>query len=258
MIASTALGYVRVSTDEQANGYGLDVQRERIEQFCRQERLQLFEVFEDVGVPGSTALAERPGLSAAYEAAREYVEPVISGLVVARFDRLARDTLQALLIERDFSNAGAPILCAEGLNGDEDSVRLMRTMLHGIAEFEKRQLVARLAAARRAKAARGGYAGGRPPFGYRADGGALAPVAAEAEVVRWMFERVARDGWSVRRVQRALDAEGTLGKRWHSSEVGRILKRKDYKLGPHGARIVDPKVWNRAQVVLAERRPANV
>ena len=53
MIASTALGYVRVSTDEQANGYGLDVQRERIEQFCRQERLQLFEVFEDVGVPGS-------------------------------------------------------------------------------------------------------------------------------------------------------------------------------------------------------------
>jgi DNA invertase Pin-like site-specific DNA recombinase len=33
------LSYVRVSTDEQANGYGLDVQRERIEQFCRQERL---------------------------------------------------------------------------------------------------------------------------------------------------------------------------------------------------------------------------
>jgi hypothetical protein len=36
---AAVLSYVRVSTDEQANGYGPDVQRERIEQFCRQERL---------------------------------------------------------------------------------------------------------------------------------------------------------------------------------------------------------------------------
>jgi hypothetical protein len=36
------------------------VQRERIQQFCRIERLKLFDVFEDVDVPGTTALAERP------------------------------------------------------------------------------------------------------------------------------------------------------------------------------------------------------
>src|SRR5215207_4450496 len=48
----SVLGYLRVSTDEQANGYGFDVQRKRIEQFCRQERLPLFNVFEDVGCAG--------------------------------------------------------------------------------------------------------------------------------------------------------------------------------------------------------------
>ena len=56
---SVVVGYVRVSTDEQANGYGLEAQRDRIEAFCQRERLQLVEVFEDVGVPGSTPLAER-------------------------------------------------------------------------------------------------------------------------------------------------------------------------------------------------------
>ena len=60
----------------------------------------------------------------------------------------------------------------------------------------------------------------------------------------------------MRHLATALDKEGTLDKRWHPSEVGRILKRKDYKLGPPGARIVDPKVWNAAQAVLAERRPS--
>jgi len=60
-----------------------------------------------------------------------------------------------------------------------------REVLDSVAEYQRASLVARLTAARAAKKARGGYAGGRPPFGYRAHGKALVPNEEQAAVVRW-------------------------------------------------------------------------
>lgn len=100
----------------------------------------------------------------------------------------------------------------------------------------------------------GGYTGGRPPFGYEAKGGALWPREDESEVVRWIFREVA-EGRSIRQVAAALNEAGTLGRRrWFPSEVGRILSRVDYKTGVGESRVVDPRVWNRAQAQLAGRR----
>jgi site-specific DNA recombinase len=249
----TAAGYLRVSTDEQARGYGLDVQRSKVGEFAKRERLSLAAVFEDVGVPGSTPLAAREGLSAALEAVRA---GKATALVVARHDRLARDILEALLIEREFERNGARVLYADGGSNDEtNELRFMRQVMHAMAEFEKRQLVARLAAARRAKAAQGGYAGGRPPFGYRADHGFLYPDEDEAPVVRWIFGLVADEGASIRGVCRALNRRDVGVRRWHPTQVERILRRDLYKRGPMRSRIVDPKIWNRAAAVLAARRP---
>jgi site-specific DNA recombinase len=146
------------------------------------------------------------------------------------------------------------VRCADGCNGEADELRFLRQVLQSVAELQKRQLVARLAAGRRLKAVRGGYAGGRPPFGYRARGGALVPDEEQAQVVRWVFERVA-DGWSTRRITAALDAKRTLGRGWTVTTISRMLNRRAYKLGPPGARIVDPRVWNRASAVLTAHRP---
>src|SRR6266851_6623308 len=117
------VGYRRVSTNEQVNGYGLAVQQDVLEAFCRRERLSLVQTFTDPGVPGSTPLEEREGLSAALAAVRA---GDAEALVVARYDRLARDTLRALLIEQAFREAGGGILYAEGINGDGDSMEFMR------------------------------------------------------------------------------------------------------------------------------------
>ena len=200
-------------------------------------------------MPGSTPLIERSGLASAL---RLVEEGQAEALVVARFDRLARDTLQALLIEDAFRRAGGRILYAEGLNGTDDGLEFMRTIMHAMSQEQKRQLVARLKAAREAKAAQGGYAGGRPPFGFRAEEGTLVPDPEQVEVIRWIFDRVARDGWSIRQVATALAGEEKLGRRWHPTEVARILRRDDYKRG--GNRIVDPRLFNRAQVALRSRQ----
>ncbi len=48
-----ALGYVRVSTDEQAErGLGLEAQRQRIRAYCEMKGLHLTTIFEDPGLSG--------------------------------------------------------------------------------------------------------------------------------------------------------------------------------------------------------------
>ena len=46
-----ALGYIRVSTDEQAErGLGLEAQRQRIQAYCEMKGLRLTTIFEDPGL----------------------------------------------------------------------------------------------------------------------------------------------------------------------------------------------------------------
>jgi DNA invertase Pin-like site-specific DNA recombinase len=56
----TAYGYVRVSTDEQADsGLGVEAQRQRIRAYCELKGLHLAETFEDLGVSGGKPLGTR-------------------------------------------------------------------------------------------------------------------------------------------------------------------------------------------------------
>jgi DNA invertase Pin-like site-specific DNA recombinase len=56
----TALGYVRVSTDEQAGrGLGLEAQRQRIRAYCEMKGLHLATIFEDPGLSGGKPLGSR-------------------------------------------------------------------------------------------------------------------------------------------------------------------------------------------------------
>jgi DNA invertase Pin-like site-specific DNA recombinase len=56
----TALGYVRVSTDEQAErGLGLEAQRQRIRAYCEMKGLNLVTIFEDPGLSGGKPLGSR-------------------------------------------------------------------------------------------------------------------------------------------------------------------------------------------------------
>ena len=173
-----------------------------------------------------------------------------SALLVPRQDRLARDLLEALLIERTFREVGGGVLYASGLNGDSHTIEFARSMMHAVAQFEKRQMVSRLAEARKAS----GHLGGRPPFGYESKKGVLFVKEPDGEVIRWIFGKVANERRSVRQLAKMLDVEGTLDRRWSASDVHRIVKRREYKCGPPESRIVDARVWSKAQAALARRR----
>src|SRR5438105_720162 len=81
-----ALGYVRVSTDEQAaTGHGLDAQRTQLALACEQRGWHLVDVVADEGVSGSTTT--RPGLDRVLTLLDAGEADV---LVTAKLDRLSR------------------------------------------------------------------------------------------------------------------------------------------------------------------------
>src|SRR2546426_77525 len=94
--ASVALGYVRCSTDKQAeSGLGLEAQRTSITAVAARLKLPLGQVFEDAGKSGSLAIEDRPVLLEAVSALRRG-----DVLLVAKRDRIGRDVIAVAMIER--------------------------------------------------------------------------------------------------------------------------------------------------------------
>src|SRR5688500_10993235 len=92
------IGYIRVSTAEQVNGFGLEVQEKAIAEWCKREGVRLLAVHRDEGQSGSNGLDTRPGRA---EALARCEAGEAQALVVYRLDRLARDlVLQETTIQR--------------------------------------------------------------------------------------------------------------------------------------------------------------
>lgn len=248
-----AVSYVRVSSDEQAEKYGPKVQRQEIARFAEREGIELAAEYQDLGVSGTTPLEQRSGLSAALEAIRT---GEASFLVVARYDRLARDTLQALLIERAFAGN---VLYAEGFNGEGGAVTFMREVMHAMASEQRRQLVSRLAAGRQRKASEGGFAEGRVPYGYRTVNGALVIDEEQAQHVRRMFDLAAR-GATPGEIARHLAGVPTPrgGAAWSRQAIHGLLANPTYTGERAGTRRAHPAIisrrrFNEVQRALAAR-----
>src|SRR5689334_15854067 len=97
-----AIGYVRVSTEEQANeGVSLEAQQARIAAWCLANDFELVELFIDAGLSGKRA-DNRPALHTAIDAACRSK----AVLVVYSLSRLARSTRDTLAIAERLDKAG--------------------------------------------------------------------------------------------------------------------------------------------------------
>jgi|ERR1035437_224607 DNA invertase Pin-like site-specific DNA recombinase len=245
--AARCVTYRRVSSAEQERASGPDRQRKACEAYATANGLSIAAgVFEDRS--GTLPMAERPGLSEALAACLEHGAGV---LLVEERTRLARDEYAAHDALRTFAHAGVRVLYADGSsgNGSSDPAALLLDGIgHAVAAYDRRVIVARMAAGRQAKAQRHPRSraqGGQLPYGYRRSrSGDVEGDPGRAADVRRAFELV-RGGASVRA------AAAELG--WHPTMLARVVKRPEYKrMGEW--RIVDPRVWNDAQEALARRR----
>jgi len=223
--ASKAVGYLRVSTDDQH--LGPEAQRAALERWCEANGAELVSVHVDRGVSGGAPLDKRPAL---LEALDTVAESGAGYLVVAKRDRLARDVMVAAMVERMAERSGAVIVAADGAgNGDSPEALLMRRMVDAFAEYERAIIRARTRAALAVKRSKGEKTGGRCPFGYRlaADGVHLEPEPREQRVVS-LLKALRAEGLSLRAIAERLNADGVQarGRKWYPMTISRVLERE--------------------------------
>jgi DNA invertase Pin-like site-specific DNA recombinase len=161
-----AIAYLRVSTVEQTSGYGLDVQESAVRDYAKAAQLRLVDVVRDEAVSGTKGEDLRPGLA---EVLVRIEDGEADVLLVPRLDRLARHLLLQETILARLTKLGKEVVSvAEPDIMAEDGQRtLIRQIFGAISQYEASVISARLRAGREMKNARGGYAYGRPAYGWR-------------------------------------------------------------------------------------------
>lgn len=223
-MSARAIGYARVSSEQQRDsGLGIDAQHAAIAQTAARLRLPLAATFTDAGLSGSLDVEDRPALADALAALRRG-----DVLIVAKRDRLARDSVLAALLERAVTKKGARIVSAagEGTDSDDASSALLRRIIDAVAEYERLMIGARTKAALRAKRRRGELAGERP-YGFRTrDGRHLIPDEQEQRIVT-VIQECRAAGYSLRDVAAELNRRGWTtrgGSVWRHPNVRGILR----------------------------------
>jgi DNA invertase Pin-like site-specific DNA recombinase len=222
--------YLRVSTDAQTDGFGLDVQEEAIRKWAQREGHTIVATFTDAGISGANGIDTRVGLADALNALEN---GTAQGLVTHKLDRLARSlTTQEGTLAKVWALGARAFTVDLGEIPQDDPDDPMRTALRQMvgvfAQLERGMITARLRGGRCTKAAEGGYAYGAPPYGWCSQDGELVPVPIEQATLARIRQLRAEQA-SYETIAQRLNTEGfrpRRGKVWHRAVVARIASRK--------------------------------
>ena len=262
----TAVGYIRVSTEDQTHGYSLDAQRAGIQEYCEKNGYELARIYADEGVSAHTdKISKRPQLSLLLEHAKQEQFDVVVVHTLDRWARNMRVQTEAFEILGKARVGFASV--TENIDYTTPEGRLMLTMIGGFAEFFSAQLGRHVKKAVKQRAAQG-LQNGSAPFGYLRDGetGIPCPVPEEAEAVRTVFAKRAA-GETNGKIAVWLNAAGFRTRRgnpFRDSSVRDMLGFRFYRgvvklgdeefPGQHEG-VIAPELFERVQTRTVKRGP---
>ena len=214
--STKAVGYIRVSTEKQADcGISLEAQQTKLEAYAQLYDLELVEVIIDAGVSAKTL--ERPGLQRALRILRKNQA---TALLVVKLDRLTRSVKDlGTLVEEYFSSDRITLLSvADAIDTRTAAGRLVLNVLGSVAQWERETIGERTAEALAHKREQGQRTSLHAPYGFRiaADGKTLL----EDEAEKAMLEAI-REARQRRLSQRAIVAE--LSRQGFTTRKGTVL-----------------------------------
>lgn len=205
------LGYVRVSTEEQADsGAGLDAQRAAVVAEAERRGWELVDVVEDAGISGKR-LDRRPAL---VEALRSLSAGEADVLLVAKLDRLTRSLVDAAgLIAQSIREGWRLVALDLGLDLTTPQGEMVAHVMASFAQFERRLIGQRTREALAARRA-AGVRLGRPR------------TLSSVVVARLVSERAAGSTLAVIASRLNADAVPTAqgGAAWYPSTVAAVLR----------------------------------
>jgi len=219
-----AIGYIRVSTDEQAReGVSLENQRAKIEVYCQLNDLELVEILVDAGKSGKDL--NREGMQALMDRIRARS---LDAVVVYKLDRLSRrvrDTLSLMDLIEKRSVAFHSI--TEKIDTKSAMGKFFLNIMASMNQWERDTISERTRDALQLKIVKNERAG-QVPYGWTLaeDGRTLLEDEEEQKAIALIKDRRGK-GYSFRAICRELEREGyqPLGKKWHHQSVKNILKK---------------------------------
>lgn len=190
------IGYTRVSTREQVEGFSLAHQEKQI--YVKADMLGLtkrgIKLFSEEGV--SAKNFNRPKI-------KEVIEMVKNGevemIIIYKFDRLTRSMVDLVnFIELCDKNNVSLISVHENLDMSTPIGRMQANMIGALAQFEREQISIRTIDGLQEKASQGQYPlGNKVPYGYRKDNKhKIYIVEEEVKIIKELLKYYAYDNLS--------------------------------------------------------------
>jgi len=219
-----AVGYVRVSTDQQADGgVSLEAQAEKIRAMAVVQGAELLDVIVDAGE--SAKSLDRPGMQRllAVVDARK-----IDTVIIAKLDRITRSVGDlAQLLKRFERRNVALVSVADSLDTHTAAGRLVLNIMVSVSQWEREAIGERTRDAMQHKRSKGERVG-TIPFGFRlaTEGALLEEDPAEQRILGFM-RQLKTMGFTTRQIATELNRQGYATRRgteWRFQYVAELLK----------------------------------
>lgn len=238
-----AVGYVRVSTEQQAkHGVSLEAQEKRIVAYCEAHGLSLLQIYKDAGISGEK-VKTRPGIMSAVERCKE------NGAVLVAYSlsRISRKIKHLMEISEQLVRHGGDIACiVETIDTSTATGRMMFKLLALFAEFERDLLIERINTGMEVARNKFQKLSRYSPYGWKEEtvNDRLVPDEAEQEI-RSKILNYLNSGLNAKEVRDKLNDSGLRrrgGKKWetkniisianHAVKLGEMAHHVPRKRGP--------------------------
>lgn len=239
--------YLRVSTDAQyEEGYSIEAQKKKLEQWCRLHDIKQYEFYIDGGYSGSNL--RRPQMERMLADIRAgFVEAV----VVYKLDRISRSQKDTIYLLEDIftPNQTGFISLNENFDTTTPYGKAMIGILSVFAQLERENIRERTRMGMKERLSKGMWRGTKPPYGYDYDAGrGILVPNDDARTVREIY-RLYLEGMSTYRLAKLFGFKGDRQVALmleRPTYIGMIVYKGELLPGLHEP-IVEREIWERVQ-----------
>ncbi|MBT9161437.1 MAG: hypothetical protein DDT27_01549 [Dehalococcoidia bacterium] len=210
--------YVRVSTEEQVEGYSLDAQLRSMRGFCAERGWEIVgEYIEEGRSARSENIGKRPQFKVLMNDAFSGKVEVV---VVHKLDRFSRNLIVTLTYFQEFAKRNiAFVSLSEQMDFSSPSGRLMLAMMGAFAQWYSDNLAHETSKGKRERALQG-YYNGDLPFGYiKGDDGIPVIEPKEAVAIERAFPMYATGDYGFQDVANEVNTMGFLTRNKRKQDI---------------------------------------